>query len=97
MAKSRAQDSFADMVAQAPAPVAAPAKPVKRDDVRTSKHETITTRPHVSLYVSPKVQRTVKMLALQHGFKRPHDVYVEALRQFFLSRGEDFDALNRED
>ena len=47
--------------------------------------------------MSQKVQRTVKMLALQHGFKRPHDVYVEALRQFFSSRGEDFDALNRED
>jgi len=60
----------------------------KRQPARASKH-------HVSLYVSPQVDREMKRIALDEELKT-WEVYHEALRQYLDRKGRSFDNLMRE-
>ena len=60
----------------------------KRQPSRASKH-------HVSLYVSPQVDREMKRIALDEGCKA-WKTYHEALRQYLDRKGRSFDDLMRE-
>ena len=89
-------ESFEEVASAKPTPGALKRDDVQileRDNVTTSKRETMKTRPHVSLYVSSRVQRAVKQLALDRN-QRPHEIYVMGLRRLFEEHGLDFDALN---
>ena len=61
----------------------------QRPALRPSRH-------HVSLYVSRKVDRAMKQIALDTG-RRPHEVYLDAIRRELRDHGKDFDALTQED
>ena len=100
-ARRKLNESFAD-IANAPPSPATPvqrhdATPVSlddavalnRDDAKPSK------RAHVSVYVSVKVQRAIKQLALDRNV-RAHDLYLDGLRLIMKEHGLDFDHLNAE-
>ena len=99
MARKKLDVSFEDIVSAPPATVkplqqhdAAPANrddatALNRDDAKPSK------RAHVSLYVSVKVQRAIKQLALDRNV-RAHDLYLDGLRSMMKAHGLDFDQLN---
>ena len=73
------------------------------ETVKAAKPETVVSdkrpnvkRHHVSLYISPRVDRAVKQIALDTG-RRPHEVYLNAIRRELKDHGQDFDALMRDD
>ena len=59
----------------------------KRQPSRASKH-------HVSLYVTPAVDRAMKRIALDEECKA-WEIYHEALRQYLDRKGQSFDDLMR--
>lgn len=50
-------------------------------------------KPHVSLYLDPRVIHLMKDIAHARGVKA-HDVYLDALRAFLRTQGHDLDAIN---
>ena len=51
-------------------------------------------KPHASIYAHPKVFKALREIAVAQDCK-PHDLYLEGLRQVLRQHGRDFDALNR--
>lgn len=51
-------------------------------------------KPHASIYAHPKVFKALREIAAATDCK-PHDLFVEGLRQVLRQHGRDFDALNR--
>ena len=90
---------FADIANSAPPPASTP--PVVTASVTASQPDNVTvsqgdkrkTSSHVSLYLSPKVIKAVKQLALDRDMKA-HDIYLEGLRYVLGQHGKDLDALN---
>ena len=72
-----------------------PVKAVPSEAVKSEKQPSVK-RHHVSLYVNPKVDRAVKQVALDTG-RRPHQVYLDAIRRELQGHGKDFDALMKDD
>lgn len=67
------------------------------ENVVTGKRPALRqTRHHVSLYVSRKVDRAMKQIALDTG-RRPHEVYLDAIRRELRDHGKDLDALMQDD
>ncbi|MGY2053213.1 hypothetical protein [Methylobacterium sp. JK268] len=50
-------------------------------------------RPHVSVYLHPRVIAAMKDIAGARGVK-VHDVYLDAIRSFLATHGQEFDKLN---
>lgn len=94
-------EDFASIANSAPPPAPPPpaasvnVTPSKPDDVTPSRGEKRKTSSHVSLYVSPRVVKAVKQLALDRDLKA-HDIYIEGLRHVLAQHGKDLDALNAE-
>ncbi len=61
---------------------------VKRQPLRASKH-------HVSLYITPAVDRALKRIALDEE-RKTWEVYHQALREYLDSKGLSFDDLMRD-
>lgn len=60
----------------------------KRQPSRASKH-------HVSLYITPAVDRAMKRIALDEE-RKAWEVYHEALREYLDRKGQSFDDLMRD-
>lgn len=50
-------------------------------------------RPHVSVYLHPRVIGLMKEIAAARG-TRAHDLYLEAVKTFLSAEGHDFETLN---
>lgn len=51
-------------------------------------------RPHTSFYASEAVLRTIRVLAAEDGV-RPQEIFRQAMKAYFKTRGKDFDALDK--
>ena len=51
-------------------------------------------RPHTSFYASEAVLRTIRVLAAEDGV-RPQEIFRQAMKAYFRTRGKDFDALDK--
>ena len=62
------------------------------------KERTRMEKPHVSLYLAPRVIEAVRDIAYAKGGKtKAHDIYIEGLRHILAAYGQDYDALSVED
>ena len=103
MAARRKLDASFEDIVSAPPPSLPTVKPLQRHDAAPVNRDAVTTpnqdsvkalkRAHVSLYVSVKVQRAIKQLALDKNV-RAHDLYLDGLRHVMQVHGLDFDKLN---
>ena len=106
MARKRLDERSFDEIVSEPPPARDNVKPANQYDVSTANDEAAKTstredvktlkvdkRPHVSLYVSPAVQKAVKQLALDRNV-RAHDLYLDGVRTMLKTHGLDFDKLN---
>lgn len=67
---------------------------LQRHDVAVPKMKATKTRSHSSFYVSPKVLKTLRELALKRDCK-VNDLICEGIRRVLAENGRDFDRLNR--
>ena len=51
-------------------------------------------RPHTSFYASEAVLRTIRVLAAEDGV-RPQEIFRQAMKAYFKTRGKDFDELDK--
>jgi hypothetical protein len=79
--------------AQSAAPIPATAAPVANTEaikvVQLASSDAAMTRkdrPHTTLYLSKKVQRVIKEIALQYD-RKPHDLYLEGINLMLTQYG----------
>lgn len=51
-------------------------------------------RPHTSFYASEAVLRTIRVMAAEDGV-RPQEIFRQAMKAYFKTRGKDFDVLDK--
>jgi hypothetical protein len=70
------------------------ADPIPAVAPRRVAEATSGKRPHTSFYASEAVLRTIRVLAAEDGV-RPQEIFRQAMKAYFKTRGKDFDALDK--